>query len=261
MDELGPDEQKWLDMLRAADEPSAADRARVRTAVLAGVASAGITSAAVAGVAKSAVVVKTASAASFFAATWKIGVAVVLLVVAAGATAAVMSRTPTANEAAPIGVTAPAAIAAAPIATTTTTTTSSTTSIPDPAKAAPAVTPEPVTADAPEPSVSPAVRAPLPSTAKSATTQRGDDVDAELVLMTQAQRALDRRDPSAALGVLARHGREYPHGAFAVEREGMRAIASCAAKRGDGRALAERFVAANPTSPLVSRVRATCLSP
>lgn len=267
MDELGPDEQKWLDVLRAADEPRAADRARVRSAVLEGIAGAGVasaTAAGVAGIAKAgtvAAVTKTASATGLVAGTWKIGLAVVSLVVAGGVTAAVVGRTPRTSETARSIASASAAAANA-----TAIVTPPPTSTPEPAFSAPSVTAETAANEATEPT-KPTASAAAPATATNAaprTTAQakpGDDVDAEVLLITQAQRTLERGDPNAALGVLARHGREHPRGAFAVEREGLRAIASCEAKRADGRALAERFVAAHPRSPLVSRVRATCLSP
>jgi len=262
MDEFGPDEQKWLDVLRAADDPNATDRARVRAAVLASIAAGGASVAggasATAGLAKSGAFAKSAGAVGIFAATWKIGVPVVAVVVAGGVTAAVLARSPASR---PERVAVAAGTESGPLPTSV--------REPEPAPAAangeappavaeatPATAPG-TTSETPKRVVVPSARA---SVAPAAGPRGGDDVEAEVPLLTQAQRALERGDPNAALVALARHGRDYPHGALAVERDGLQAIASCEGKRGDGRALAERFVASHPTSPLVARVRAACLS-
>ncbi|OJY19966.1 MAG: hypothetical protein BGO98_01600 [Myxococcales bacterium 68-20] len=271
MDEFGPDEQKWLDVLRAADEPSPEDRARVRAVVLAGIAGAGAGAAAgAAGIAKSGAVAKTAGAASLFAGGWKIGVAVVSIVIAGGAAAVMLGKasndravtsidststiapraTLESEQAAqPASVVAPEGMAAPKTITST--------------EIAQAAEPTIVRgADAPKPLNSAPARAPIRSAvSRPSKPAPGDDVEAELLLMTQAQRSLERSDPNGALATLAHHGRNHPHGVFAVEREGLRAIASCEAKRAEGRSLAERFVSHNPKSPLVTRVRAACLSP
>jgi len=265
MDELGPDEQKWLDVLRAADDPNATDRARVRAAVLASIAAgggAGVAggASAAAGLAKSGAFAKSAGAVGIFAATWKIGVPVAAVVVAGGVTAAVLARPPASRpERAAVAVAAgtesrplPTSVREpepAPAA-------ANSEAPPAVAEATPATAPG-TTSEAPKRVVVPSARA---SVARAAEPRGGDDVEAEVPLLTQAQRALERGDPNAALVALARHGRDYPHGALAVERDGLKAIASCEGKRGDGRALAERFVASHPTSPLVARVRAACLS-
>jgi hypothetical protein len=267
MDEFGPDEQQWLDVLRAGDEPSAADRARVRASVLAMVAGASTAAGATTGAALAgSSVAKSATGATSAFAGWKLGViAVVSLVVAGGGGAAVLLGRPSASAA--LG-SAQAVAALPPEAPSSIEPT-------DPAAAKGAsggvgsdtssATGEPTTAEtsaetAKAPSAPPS-RARGHAGRGATPPPRADDVDAELVLLTQAQEALKRGDPSGALQVLARHGREHPHGALAVERDGLRAIASCEAKRGEGRALAERFVARNPSSPLVTRVRAACLSP
>lgn len=255
MDELGPDEQRFLDALRADDGPTAADHARVRAAVLARVAGVG---AGVVATAKLAQFAGAAGAASTKAAggtlaafltSWKVGVAVVSLVVIGGASSAVIHartsaatvRSANAAAVAPATVPAPASPAAeSPVAL-------------EPA----AVTPEP------PPAAASAQTPPhaSPVAAPAAASSGANDIEGELQLLTEAQQALKRGDPSAALVSLAKHGREFPRGALSVERDGLRAVASCEAKRPDGHALAERFLARSPRSPLVARVRAACLSP
>ncbi len=74
-------------------------------------------------------------------------------------------------------------------------------------------------------------RSPTVGSTRSTTSRRAtaapdsDDIDGQLVLITQAQRALERGEPNAALVALARHEREYPRGSLAPERDGLRAIA------------------------------------
>jgi hypothetical protein len=263
MDELGPDEQKWLDVLRIADEPRDVDRSRVRASVLASIGAAGAGAGAAASAdaiaksaaAKAATVAQTQGvlkAAGFLAAPWKIGVAVVSLVVAGGGATLLANRSPAASIGSPGS--AGSVIAASEIASV----------------AAPVISAPSTTVGSPPVVETGAVRAMPPSAARAATrpaphttaaSHAADDVDAELALLTQAQQALKRGDANGALQALGHHAREHPHGTLTVEREGLRAVASCEAKRADGRALAERFVAANPQSPLVARVRAACLSP
>jgi len=250
MDEFGPDEQRWLDVLRAADEPSEADRVRMRASVFAIVAGAGTSAAAGAGG-----LVKAASGATgAFTVPWKLGVILLSIALAGGggflavlANGSTPKSAPAPLEPAPAAQFAPMenpAVGLPPTAAP---------------KAAKAIEDEAVKAPSDPSARGSTHRAPH---ANRASLQNGaDDVEAELVLLTEAQQALERGDANAALQALARHGRAHPLGALAVEREGLRAIASCAAKRDDGRALAERFVARNPNSPLVARVTAACLSP
>jgi len=287
MDELGPDEQKWLDVLRVADEPTTQDRARVWGAVAtitgAGAgAGAGAAAAGAGGIAKSGAVVKATSAATTLTFGWKVGLAVVAIGVAgAGAAIGFAGR-----EAPEVAVTNTAAAQAHPAAAVVDERPLA--SAPLPAEGAPLPAegaslsaegaPLPadegasLSADEGAASPAPAVRSnePITPPAPKATARvaaprpsqpRPADVEAELALLTQAQRALERGDANGALTALGRHGREHPHGALSVEREGLRAIASCEARRAEGRALAHRFVAQNPTSPLVARVNRACLSP
>jgi hypothetical protein len=242
MDEFGPDEQKWLDVLRSSDEPSTDDRARVRAAILAGIASGAATATATtaaAAAAKSSAVAKTGLAAM----GWKVGAAAVVLV-AGAAVSAVALRGPTSTMLPPPSAPSTVVVAAAP-----------------PTELAP----PPVTAASPDIAAPPkpvaSTRSPARVSPPSRPAGSDDDVDAELVVIARAQRALERGDAEEALVQLAHHGREHPKGALALEREGLRAIASCDAKRSDGRALATRFIAAHPTSPLVTRIRTSCLSP
>lgn len=248
MDELGPDERPWLDALRTADEPSAADRARVRAAVMASVGAAGAAGALV----KTGAVAKAAVKTGIVVGVWKIGLASVVLLAAAGGTTWMLTRpapAPVAAVAAPVVAAAPVAASAAPVE-------------PAPVAVAQADMPGEVAAPVATPSarvrVAGSARAPAPSPV--ARPETADAFEGEMALLTSAQHALERGDTTTAIGALSRHRREHPSGTLAVERDGLLAIASCDAKRADGRALGERFVAQNASSPLVARVRAACLA-
>jgi hypothetical protein len=254
MEELGPDEQRWLDVLRAADEPEDADRARVRASVLAVVAgaSAGAATATATAVGGGALAKSTTSAGGALAG-WKIVAAVVSVLAVGGGGTALLLRDSIVPPRPGLTTTAVSASATvARLATSEETTLAET----DAGVIAQMAVPEEPSKVAAEPPSRGRVFG-RPNSSKA----HPDDVDAELVLLTEAQQALKRGDPNAALVALTRHGREHPHGTLAVERDGLRAIASCEAKRGDGRALAERFVTRNASSPLVARVRTACLSP
>ncbi|AKV02620.1 hypothetical protein AKJ09_09283 [Labilithrix luteola] len=264
MDDLGPDEQKWLDVLRSSSEPTTNDRARVRASVLATIAGGAVgtstaaaasTAAAGPGVAKVGAVASAAGSTSLFTGGLKVGLAVVVLAVGGGGAFVAVKRpttvTPVAAAASAAAPTEREAPAAAPAELPA--------GMAEPQATPVGATPQPETVDR-----SPAAVSARPAARRAASTPKmtaeSDDIDAQLVLITQAQRALERGEPNAALTALARHERDYPRGSLAPEREGLRAIASCDAKRSNGRALAERFVAANPSSPLVARIRKSCLS-
>jgi len=89
-----------------------------------------------------------------------------------------------------------------------------------------------------------------------------DSVAEEAALLRAASGALARGDSGAALARLDEHAARFPRGALAEERQAGRVFALCADGRSqEARALASTFVAANPRSPLVSRVRGACPEP
>lgn len=255
MDELGPDERPWLDALRTADEPTAADRARVRAALVASIGAAGAATA----VGKTGAVAKAVKT-GIVVGVWKIGLASVVLLAVAGGTTWRLSRpaTPVVATSAPVPVASAVASATeAPVAPTQAAPAQSGNApltIAAVASAAPSADVRVATSARPSATVAavPPPAAHLPETA--------DALEGEMALLTNAQRALERGDTATAIGALSRHRREHPAGALAVERDGLLAIASCDARQPEGRALAERFVARNATSPLVARVRAACLA-
>lgn len=259
MNDLGPDEQKWLDVLRSGNEPTSNDRARIRASVLASIAggavgasTAAAASSAAPGVAKVGAIATAAAPTSFFAGALKLGLAVVVLAMGGGGAYVAMKR--------PMAAIATAAPAAPTEREGMTTSPPADAPSGDLVVQAPAVDVPPVAETAERSAPVGSTRSTPRRTTVTQKSADADDIDAQLVLITQAQRALERGEPSAALSALARHEREYPRGSLAPERDGLRAIASCDAKRSNGRTLAERFVAANPSSPLVARIRKSCLS-
>lgn len=252
MDELGPEEKAIFGALRAADEPTAQDRARVRARVVATIAAtsaasiAAVSATSTAGTAATAT--KTVASAGWYVGGWKIGAAAVLLGLAGTA-----GYYATVHRASPADAPIPAANAA-PIVAPLPTGAATATSIGETMPASTTTT---------EVAAPPTEARAVPSIARSAAPAKprgaaGDDLEAEVALLATAQRGLARHAPSDALAALDEHAKSFPHGALAVEREGLRAVGSCEAKRGDGKARAEKFVARHPTSPLVARVKAAC---
>lgn len=85
--------------------------------------------------------------------------------------------------------------------------------------------------------------------------------DVELQLLKSIKAALDAGNFRSALALINEHARAFPRGVFAVERESLRAIATC--NSGDltrGRQLATAFSRAYPGSPMLDRVAQACRS-
>lgn len=81
----------------------------------------------------------------------------------------------------------------------------------------------------------------------------------ELTLIRGATRAIRDRQPGRALALLSEHARHYPRGMLTQERDGLRAIALCAAGRtSEGLVERERFLRTAPRAPLAGRVRDAC---
>jgi hypothetical protein len=263
MTDLGSTERRLLRALRAADEPSDDDRARVRARVLlkvaaaSGVASALATTAAnapgaaaAAGTAAGTASVAPGAAATatglagFAAGSWKIGAAIVTMVGAVGG-AAWVAQSPQADPSASVAPQSAAHTRQQP-----------TKPAPPPAETAAEVEPE---SAAPSSAQKPRSRARSADPAPSANS-KPDEFDSELALLTDAQRALKQGDAERALAALNEHASEHPDGALARERAGIRAVALCeSGKTAEGKREARRFLSRNPKSPLAVRVRAACL--
>ncbi len=86
-------------------------------------------------------------------------------------------------------------------------------------------------------------------------------IGAETALLRRAHTLLVSGDARGALALLDEHGRTFPSGVLAEERDAERVAALCASGQVDrARAEATRFIAAHPGSAVASRVRRTCES-
>ena len=237
MSDLGPTERRLLSALRAADEPTDADRARVRARVLAKM-----------GVASGVVSIAAKSSAAPAAVSWKVGAAIVAVIGSVGG-AAWMA---TSAQQGPHAAARPqsAGPAAAPKLT----------AIAPASEPAPAVAlgERAESAQRPAPATHGEAR---PAKAPNGALQDPADLDGELALLEQAQQALKQGDSARALEQLEKHAAEHPTGVLAAERAAVHAVALCeSGKLTEGQLEARRFLDRNPTSPLGARVRAACFA-
>lgn len=86
-----------------------------------------------------------------------------------------------------------------------------------------------------------------------------DTFAAELKLLAEGHAALNAGDAAEALRVAVLYEKTYPRGHFKEDREALRALALCAA--GKGNAAARRFLGRNPRSIHVTRIREACALP
>ena len=89
---------------------------------------------------------------------------------------------------------------------------------------------------------------------------RLDDARAELALVKRIHLAMRNGNPGDALALCAEHERRWPHGTFALERDGVRAIASCESGSSEAGRRARAFLAKYPHATLAPRVTAACAS-
>lgn len=119
----------------------------------------------------------------------------------------------------------------------------------------------------PEPNTTPTKRARRVEPTPAATPAVTSDADAlalreEATLLRRARSALKSGDASAALALVAEHARRFPDGRLAEEIAVLRIAALCEGGRHEaGRAAADAFLAAHPSSPLGARVRGLCPRP
>ena len=296
-DELSPDAKALLARASGGDDPAPGDRARVRAALMATVAGgAGLAASTAASTAAASSATATATGAVTISLTAKIACAVIL-VSAVGGTVAIAPWEPaepaTALEsraeapraparaipsARPLAVEPPAVEPAPepvaieerneetvgrhllPFASVGTPSRSGATgviadAVPTGEVARPA---RPVRSVA-RPVVEPAALEPAPAVPVEPAAATPSSLAEEVHLLASAQRALNDGDPATALARLAEHGRRFPSGTMAEERDAARALALCrAGRRQEAQAAAARFLAERPTSPLAARVRASC---
>ena len=293
-DALNPRAKAFLRSVRGGDDPTRADRERVRgrvkaqlaAGIAAGVAAlatskaaastlpvaAGAT-AAVTGTTAASVAPAAIATAGSGIALGKLAAVLVIVGAVAGTTTAVVRHAqpdsvPTAPAAVTTTATRPAFAPRAPLPKAPAA----------PVAEAPVVAPAiddslvaPVATAAPPPVVTlPAAAhndrafagvppAPLPAAAPVQTTPVAPSLDDEVSLVRDARAALRGGDAGQALALLDEHDRRIPGGALTEDCAAARVYALCALGRTDAaRALASRFLSEHPVSPHAASVRNSC---
>lgn len=97
------------------------------------------------------------------------------------------------------------------------------------------------------------------TTPKTTLRSTSGDLEAELRLIGQAQKALTSGQPNEALRALDEHQRKFPAGALSFERVGVQTVALCQSGRlSEGRAAARSYLRKVPNSVLSKRIRVAC---
>lgn len=224
-----------VDAGRDAEVPSAADRDRIKRAVLVQIAAGGA--------------VATTAAAGTLSLGAKVGLAVLAVTLVGGGTVGVLKARGSHPLVVPRARVAPAAAAA------------------------PATAPLPVAAvevvprdlSAPVDEKARKAERPRRTMAQTGRADKGADADqlnAEVSVLKRAREELRRGRPARALEALAEYDRRFGRGVLVEERQAMAAIAACQAEPGPAtRAQAEAFMRGAPASPLRERVREACITP
>jgi hypothetical protein len=240
MTDLSPESKALIELARADDEPNAVDRARVRRALGAslatGLAVSSATSAAAGAGLKAAAGVGLSGTMKI--AMWVgVGMAVGALTTT---TAMVALRSP---AAAPTSVTRPAPREASPVVTAS-----------PPVEETPVVEPSSTATIPLEVTSKPTPsRAPQPSPSSLA---------AEMRLLETARAALSGGDARRALELIQEHEREFPGGSLSEERRASKVFALCElGRRAEAARAAAEFLRIAPASPLRGRVLDSCAFP
>jgi hypothetical protein len=89
-----------------------------------------------------------------------------------------------------------------------------------------------------------------------------DQLNAEVAVLKRAREELRLGRPAQALEALREYDLRFGKGALDEERQAMAAIAACQAHPGpSARAQAEAFMRSSPNAPLRNRVRVACITP
>jgi hypothetical protein len=265
--DLGPQAKSILAAGRSGDDPTPADRARVRRSIGKALAAGGAAGAA-ATKGAAAAAGAAGKAASLAVAAKLAGALVLIGAVGAGAAIVHARRSAPAVEAPATG--APAPIAEKVAAPTIAPAPAEIAAAPAEITAAPAATPSPPPAAAPPADpASPARPAPRPGARIAAAPSPADTVEpaapaepaedplvAETRRLREAHGALKAGDAEKALRLLDEPAKG---GELGEERAAARVLVLCKLGRADeANAAAARFLRESPRSPLADRVRAGC---
>lgn len=252
MNGLGAESGALLEAAREAEEPTLADRERVRRAIasrlVAGAAGLGVVTTA-----------KSAVTAALVPGSTTKAVVAALLVGAVGVGAVWKATRP--GALAPLATLAASpswagASSAAAHETSPARAPGDTTQAPGVSSPLPVATTSHAPAIGPHPSLR-AVSAPGPGAPLHRPPSA--DVAAEVRLLGEAHAAMRSGDEARAMALLDEHARRYPRGALGEEREAARIAALCALGRtSDARDAADAFLRSAPQSPLAGPVRASC---
>lgn len=269
MSELSPEALSLVEGGRSAGQPSAADRERLRSKLVAQLGAAAFASATathastatalssnaagstVGGAAASSAATVGASGGTLFGLT-KLALAAALVGAACGGvylSVRAFETVPAAPAAPATAARAPAAALSKPAAPTG--------SAPVVLQQAPEVvaeTPAPVAVRKPRRERPSPVAVSTPAQAPSAPSL---DLAAELELLARAQAALRQNRPEQALALAHEHEARFAAGAMSEERRGVEALARCALGDVQHEVVAA-FLSAAPSSPMAPRVREAC---
>lgn len=132
-----------------------------------------------------------------------------------------------------------------------------TTTVPSPALSAAVDVPELASSEARQAPIEPPSSQPPPTAPGESSTS---SLREELRLVRSADEALGAGDAKRAMELLGEHERRFPRGTLASERSMLGILALCAAGRAaEAREQADRFAERHPRSPLLERLRHSCV--
>jgi hypothetical protein len=238
MKDLDSDARDIVDTARDADDPSPADRSRIKHALLAQVAMVGVAS--------------TAAAGTTALAT-KVVVAALAVSLLGGGSAAYLHWQGKQRTSHAATTTPSPTPAAQPV-------------IPFPVEPPAATTPPPPPEGTATPTEGKARRPDRPrktmGQASEEPAMQEDQLNAEVAVLSHAREELRLGRPAQALEALREYDRRFASGALHEERQAIAAIAACQAHPGpSAQAQAQAFIRSSPKSPLLDRVRAACITP
>jgi hypothetical protein len=241
MTDLSPESKALIELARGDDEPNAVDRARVRRALGASLATGlGVSSATSLAAGATA---KAAGASAGLAGTLKIAmwVGVGMAFGALTTTTALVALRGPASE--PTSVARPA-----------------------PREASPMIKADPPVEEARAAEPTDTTTIPLEVTSKPTTLRppqpSPSSLAAEMRLLETARAALSGGDARRALTLIQEHEREFPTGSLSEERRASKVFALCElGRRAEAARAAAEFLRTAPASPLRGRVLDSCAFP